>query len=159
PVWLSIDRSRDVDARRWMARCDDLHRLRHPSIAPLVDYGPIGELERFEAWMGAGRWRGADEHARRSVAAASALLRGLSLTVGDESAFQVVHGETGAVAVLESAAGYAIDAVSGSPQADTDLTPGITIVDRSGVTALAEMFVTVNDRRPRAVLLWGPSGS
>src|SRR5262249_28065741 len=40
-----------------------------------------------------------------------------------------------------------------------ELTPGISIVDRPAVTALAEMFVTVNERRPRAAVLWGPTGS
>src|ERR1051325_10128866 len=96
---------------RWTARCDELHRLRHPSLAPLVDYGSIGTVERFEAWMGAGSWRGAGEHARNAIVTAAAFLRALSLTSGDEAAFHVVHGETGAVSVLRAAAGYEIDSL------------------------------------------------
>ena len=35
---------------RWTVRCDWLHRLHHRAIAPLVDFGIVGETSRFEAW-------------------------------------------------------------------------------------------------------------
>src|SRR6185436_11180522 len=38
------------DQLRWAARCDLLHRLHHPSLARLLDYGAVGESQRFEAW-------------------------------------------------------------------------------------------------------------
>ena len=41
---------------RWTLRCDGLHRLHHRSIAPLLDFGMIGESSRFEAWRCGGTW-------------------------------------------------------------------------------------------------------
>src|SRR5881227_1386362 len=38
------------DQRRWALRCDEFVKLRHRRMAPLVDYGEIGETQRFEAW-------------------------------------------------------------------------------------------------------------
>src|SRR5262249_50764377 len=118
PVWLSLDRARAVDERRWMARCDELYRLRHPAVAPLVDYGPIGDQGRLEAWAGSGAWRGADQHARASIVAATAFLRALSLTVGGDRAIDVVHGETGAVIIPPAGAGYGVDVVTEGPTID-----------------------------------------
>ena len=37
------------DQRRWAVRCDAFLKLRHRSMASLVDYGEIGETQRFEA--------------------------------------------------------------------------------------------------------------
>ena len=34
---------------RWSARCAALHALHHRRLAQLLDFGPIGETERFEA--------------------------------------------------------------------------------------------------------------
>ena len=34
----------------WAERCAWFASFVHPSIAPLVDYGTIGESRRFEAW-------------------------------------------------------------------------------------------------------------
>ena len=36
----------------WFDRCEWFFRLRHRRIATLVDYGPVGLHQRFEAW----RW-------------------------------------------------------------------------------------------------------
>jgi hypothetical protein len=33
----------------WALRCGERQRFDHPAIAPLVDYGTIGESRRFEA--------------------------------------------------------------------------------------------------------------
>ena len=35
---------------RWAARCDRLRTLHHQAIAPLLDFGVLGETSRFEAW-------------------------------------------------------------------------------------------------------------
>jgi len=37
------------DQRRWAVRCDAFLKLQHHSMATLVDYGEIGETQRFEA--------------------------------------------------------------------------------------------------------------
>jgi DNA-binding NtrC family response regulator/tetratricopeptide (TPR) repeat protein len=38
------------EQRQWALRCDVLQKLHHPSIARLIDYGSVGESQRFEAW-------------------------------------------------------------------------------------------------------------
>src|SRR5947208_368599 len=50
---------------RWACRCDRFHRLHHRSIARLVDYGPLGETRRFEAWRSDGRWQGSAQSIER----------------------------------------------------------------------------------------------
>jgi hypothetical protein len=159
-VWLSIEPSGEAgESRRWTARCDELQRLRHFALAPLVDYGPIEAAQRFEAWQGAGVWTGADEHAHRTVAFASAFLRSLSLTIGSEAAYRIVQGERSALAIAPADAGYAIESDSDVASAMESVVPGVALLDRPAIGALAEMFTTVSDRRPRVAALWGPSGS
>src|SRR5258708_6468712 len=60
------------DQLRWAGRCDLLQRLHHASLARLVDYGAVGESQRFEAWgcYPAPPWassKGADEVARSAT--------------------------------------------------------------------------------------------
>jgi hypothetical protein len=51
PVILTIGTAGGAaEQTRWSVRCDWLHRLHHRSIAPLVDFGIVGETSRFEAW-------------------------------------------------------------------------------------------------------------
>ena len=49
---------------RWTLRCDGLHRLHHRSIAPLLDFGMVGESSRFEAWRCGRTWQGSPDVAR-----------------------------------------------------------------------------------------------
>ena len=42
----------------WAERCAWFATFMHPSIAPLVDYGPLGETQRFEAWRADPGWLG-----------------------------------------------------------------------------------------------------
>src|SRR5207249_9822996 len=37
-----------ADQARWAVRCHALHTLCHPAIAPLLDYGALGESQRSE---------------------------------------------------------------------------------------------------------------
>src|SRR5262245_26037872 len=65
-VQLIVSASGGVaDQTRWAMRCDRFARLRHRSIAPLLDYGPLGEVRRFEAWRSDGRWRGSSHEGDR----------------------------------------------------------------------------------------------
>src|SRR3954469_13092604 len=73
------------DQLRWAARCDLLQRLQHPSLARLVDFGAIGESQRFEAWgcCAAPPWassKGADAVTR----AAATFLQACGLTSGSD---------------------------------------------------------------------------
>jgi len=65
---------------RWNVRCDTLHALRHAAIAPLVDFGPLGESSRFEAWGACAPWRGGAEAARAVHERAARFLRAMSLS-------------------------------------------------------------------------------
>jgi len=98
-----------ADQARWAVRCHALHTLCHPAIAPLLDYGALGESQRFEAW-GCGRtWSGARTRAERVVGAASSFWRACALTVGGCSSARV-HQETGRPLVLpDGDTGYPCD--------------------------------------------------
>jgi len=39
----------EIEGRRWALRCDARQKLHHPALPPLIDYGPFGRAERFEA--------------------------------------------------------------------------------------------------------------
>src|SRR5262249_18389055 len=49
---------------RWGLRCHTLQNLHHPVLAPLLDYGAVGEVQRFEAWrceaVPSGTWAAAE---------------------------------------------------------------------------------------------------
>ena len=61
-VILTIGSAGSVSEQtQWTLRCDGLHRLHHRSIAPLLDFGIIGESSRFEAWRCGGTWQGSPQ--------------------------------------------------------------------------------------------------
>src|SRR5947209_5963469 len=55
------------DQRRWALRCDEFVKVRHRRMAPLVDYGEIGETQRFEAWGCGLAWTGSHGAAADAV--------------------------------------------------------------------------------------------
>lgn len=66
PVVLKIGAAGGMaEQTRWSIRCDGLHRVRHRRLAPLLDYGALGESQRFEAWQCGPLWRGAPAEAAR----------------------------------------------------------------------------------------------
>src|SRR5262249_54168083 len=65
-----------AEQARWAARCAWWHRLRHRAIAPLVDFGLIGECARFEAFACRGVWRGSPDEARAVHERATRFLHG-----------------------------------------------------------------------------------
>jgi DNA-binding NtrC family response regulator len=68
PVSLMISAAGGpTEQARWAERCAWFASLVHPSISPLIDYGPFGEAHRFEVWLARSRWAG-------SVAAAEQCL-------------------------------------------------------------------------------------
>ncbi len=82
---LRVEPIDDAEPVRWTLRCDTLHGLRHRSLASLVDYGPIGQGRRFEAWAVEGLWTGADEARRRARASAAAFLTGCHLSIDHDA--------------------------------------------------------------------------
>ena len=156
---------------RWVHRCDRFFRLRHRSIARLVDFGTYGEMRRFEAWRCDALWLGARAEADAARRAAVAFLSAGTLSVGTlETA--AVHSCNGRP-VLVPDAECGIDlrvrvlvaqdfspAVSSPAVSSLPLHHcGLAIVQRRAMTALAELFSQSCGARPRAVALWGRPGA
>jgi hypothetical protein len=88
-----------TEQMRWAVRCDQLRTLHHQAIAPLLDFGTLGETSRFEAWCCGPPWPGAPEAAHAAYDAASRFLQaeGLSAPAAPGSARV---GGNGAVLIL-----------------------------------------------------------
>ncbi|MBI3402613.1 MAG: sigma 54-interacting transcriptional regulator [Acidobacteria bacterium] len=146
------------DQRRWIARCDALRGLHHRVLAPLVDFGTIGESSRFEAWGCGGPWTGSPEMLGAQHDVAAAVLRGAGLTIGPGDAARI--GRDGAVAWLPGAdTGYPL----GADYPDAESLPlrqrGLAHIDRRAVGALAEMLGSTPEPRPHVAALWGSPGA
>ena len=146
---------------RWVARCDLFQRLRHPALAQLVDYGAVGESQRFEAWRGSGPWAGDAAEAEAVRCAAASFLQACGLTIGGEKVVQRVCGRP----VVTPAADTGYPCSRGAAPAG-DAFPlencGILCIERHAVPAIAELFDEPRggeDRKPHVVGIWGPDGS
>ena len=142
---------------RWSVRCDWLHRLHHRAIAPLVDFGIVGETSRFEAWRCTEIWQGSPEVARAVHERADRFFRSNALTPVDEHA-AVYAAEPGAVVLPDAGTGYR-SPVDPSREAVSLDACGIAFIVRPIVAALAEMFRAPCGDRPHVTVLTGPGGS
>jgi len=147
-----------ADQRRWLVRCDELYRLRHPALATLIDYGHADRAQRFEAWLCDAPWSGAPDLIERTVTAARVFLRRMGMTVGQEGAWLVCHRGPRPVAIAPETAGY-FESTRPSAERDELGLGGISLIERPAVAGLTEVFQIVDDRRPRVAALWGPDGS
>src|SRR5258705_7436502 len=142
---------------RWTLRCDALHRLHHRSIAPLLDFGMLGESSRFEAWRCGGTWRGSPHAARDVHARADRFFRSSGLTAGASGPDAVRIGTTSAVFLPDAGTGYRSEATPPVEAIALDAA-GLATVARPEVAALAEMFRAPCGARPHVAALWGPPG-
>jgi DNA-binding NtrC family response regulator len=148
------------DERRWSVRCDVLQKLRHRSIARLLDYGAIGEHQRFEAWDCGAEWHGAREPAEAAAGRAAQFLDSCGLSVGTTAASSVRHSSSNAAAptiVPDAAAGYPMPTAAPRREAAID-DCGLELVSRSAVATIAELFEPGSCSLARAIALWGPRG-
>lgn len=143
---------------RWTTRCDVLWRLRHRALAPLIDYGPIGESSRFEAWSSKGAWLGAPHAAVLALDEVRRVFGAVGLSLVGSIA-SVRTGIQGEVRVLP-------DPETGYPSKVTERIEelslsqrGMAVIDRAAVGAFAEMFDGPSTHRLHAAALWGPRGS
>jgi DNA-binding NtrC family response regulator len=151
------DRAEQV---RWAVRCEGFCRVDHRVIARLVDYGRIGETERFEAWRSGPPWRGGRVEAERVLHVAQSFLRASALTAGAPALDRVRACGTRPVVLPDAAAGY--DAEMPSPVQLAAISVeacGISVIERRAVAALAELFAQRVGAQPRVVALWGPRGA
>ncbi len=143
---------------RWTGRCDALRALRHRAVAPLVDFGLVGESSRFEAW-GCGGVRRGHENGPSLHAIATRWLRACGLSVGGRSLDALrIDTEGGGVWVPGAGSGYPSQE-EGEPGELRIADCGLRIVERLAVPALAEMFHTAGGARPHVAALWGPPGA
>ena len=149
-----------TDQTRWAVRCDALHALHHPAIARLVDYGRLGESQRFEAWSCGRTWSGTLAHAERAARAATSFLRACGLTVGGSSSPRI-HQETGRPLVLpDDETGYPCDPPKEEVHGHESMACcGIAHVERRAESAIAELLEGAAAPRPQVVALWGPNGA
>ena len=97
----------------WAERCAWFATFMHPSIAPLVDYGSLGETQRFEAWRADPGWHGSPGAAEQVVCCANrvltangrAHLHGCSVQLGCRSGLPVVVPDLQAGIIEHSARG------------------------------------------------------
>ncbi|HEY2150236.1 MAG TPA: sigma-54 dependent transcriptional regulator [Vicinamibacterales bacterium] len=143
---------------RWSARCDVLWRLRHRALAPLVDYGPIGESSRFEAWSSNGAWQGAPAAAVVAFDEVRRVFGAVGLSLGGSPA-SVRTGNRGEVRLLpDPETGYPSEV--SEPIDELSLRQrGMAVIDRAVVAAIAEMFEGPPNHRLHATALWGSRGS
>ncbi len=146
-----------LDAR-WAAECDLFARLRHPAIAPLVDYGPIGRAERFEAWQCGPVWDGSPAEANAARSSACRFLRAAALAANDEGAS--VHVRSGGAVIVPVVDAREADEAATIDRATVPLAErGLLHPDGPPLAALAEMFRSLDGPRLHAAAVWGPTGS
>ena len=98
------------DQMRWTLRCDTFGSLQHHAIAPLLDWGIVGESSRFEAWLCGTPWQGSPRAARLVQEAARLFLHASGLSAGDPSTECMRTGREGRVVLLPDAGtGYSQD--------------------------------------------------
>src|SRR5437762_2265827 len=147
--------------RQWALRCDTLLKLRHRSMAQLVDYGAIGETQRFEAWRCGPVWTGSHGVADAAVVRVTTFLRRCGLTAGATHATNVRQSVDGPIVMLDASAGYPVDAQSTAipPAAESLEDCGIVVQPRQIMPAVAELFAVDGDIRPQIAALWGNRGA
>jgi DNA-binding NtrC family response regulator/thioredoxin-like negative regulator of GroEL len=152
-----------AEQARWAMRCDRFARLHHRSMARLLDYGPLGETRRFEAWRSDGRWRGSlheNERVRKHVAD---LFRASAWTKGviDVDSIRQVRGRL--VVLPDTTAGFDLD--DGETDArEVKRLPSVSElalseVSRLSVARIAEMFSDRFEGGCRTIALCGVPGS
>jgi two-component system response regulator AtoC len=158
-VILTIGRAGSVSEQtRWSLRCDWLHRLHHRSIAPLVDFGIVGESSRFEAWRCGERWQGSPEIARVVRDQADRFFRSNRLATAGGGPEAIHDGPTGAVFLPDAGTGYRSESDRPREALALDCC-GVRIVRRPVTVALEEMFRAPCGRRSHVAALSGPPGS
>ena len=113
-ITLSIGSAGGVSEQlRWTQRCDALRLLRHRAMAPLLDYGLVGESSRFEAWRCGDLRRGRNGNTVRTIA--THWLRAGGLSIGSEPSDSVhVSGTGDEVWLPDPGSGYPVDPDEGA---------------------------------------------
>jgi hypothetical protein len=95
-----------AETERWAIRCRWFAALHHRCIAPLLDYGPLGEVHRFEAWACEEGWSGSPEAGSLAHGHAHAFLRACALSTGAALGARLGTLDARPVVVPDASAGY-----------------------------------------------------
>jgi hypothetical protein len=126
------------DQLRWTDRCGTLRALQHHAIAPLVDFGLLGEASRFEAWSCGPAWAGAAQVSASTRDRVKQFVNAAGLSSGELADGCVRAADDGTTRCYEAGMEPA-GADDGA--ADTPLrVRGLGIIERRAVCVLAEMF-------------------
>ena len=139
----------------WATRCDGLQKLHHRFVARLLDYGMIGDSQRFEAWDCFGSWSGAAEEADHARRAASLFLSVRGLTASESEERGVLRYRSHPVVIPDFTAA---SEVLGEAELPLEAC-GLSIIEPPALSGLTELFRFQEESRPRIVALVGPSGS
>jgi len=159
-VWLTVTSAGgEGEQRRWMIRCDLFQKLHHPAVAMLVDYGLVGEGQRFEAWRCCGPWQGSEATAADISRAATSFLQACQLTIDGTQAWAIHRVGPRPIVIPSCGSGYP----STLPVAarDTLLSIehcGVLCVHRPSISAVAELLDS-HDSVPVVVGICGVPGS
>ncbi len=152
-----------AEQARWALRCARFASLHHRSIARLVDYGPLGEARRFEAWRSDGPWHGARDAGDRARTLAQEFLRANAWSAGRGLASRLHHDRGYPVVLPDADTGFDSRdgaAGDGAPWRVSSVSVlGITEIARPSITAAAQVFSDQATRICRIVAVCGPSGS
>ena len=149
----------DGEQRSWASRCAALQKLHHPTLARLIDYGRLGESQRFEAWRWSATWDRPASHAESICARASSVLLAAGLSAGSASASSVRHSPFGAIVLPDDGAGYPCGQLEPAHLALPIEERGILALERRAVAAIGELFERAEGPRPRIAAMWGPEGA
>lgn len=145
-----------TDQMRWAIRCDWLARLWHPALAELVDYGPFGESQRFEAWRCGRPWAGGAEGAECAVRHVNAFLLACGRSGVERIDADVREHGGRPVVVVSPSAGYPAET---GPQVLPLEAHGLSIVSRRSVAALTENLGLAGVPRAQVLGLAGAAGA
>ena len=95
-----------AETERWAIRCRWFATLHHRFIAPLLDYGPLGEVHRFEAWACEKDWSGSPDAGAQARERAQAFLRACGLSIEAVGDARLGTLDSRPVVVPGAAAGY-----------------------------------------------------
>jgi DNA-binding NtrC family response regulator len=145
------------DQLHWSMRCSRFAALHHPCIARLIDFGPLGETQRFEAWRAEGVWQGSRDTARRACELSNAFLRAADLSTAAEPMIGSWSGR--AVVVPDHAAGLERESAGTAITAGHPDVCGLETIARPAVAAIAEVLGDGSRVEPSALAIWGAPGS
>jgi DNA-binding NtrC family response regulator/tetratricopeptide (TPR) repeat protein len=159
-VWLTVTSAGgESEQRRWTIRCDLFQKLHHPAIAMLVDYGLVGEGQRFEAWHCCEPWQGSEAAAAEISRAAISFLQACQLTIDGTQAPPVHRVGPRPIFVPSCGSGYPntlpVDAHNTVLSIEHC---GVLCVHRSSIGAVAELLDS-HDSVPIVVDICGVPGS